>query len=287
MKSWFSSNIEHDIFQGGNSDNSLEMQQLLENLSCSYSEDIEINKFFSELELLKGVPLSYMVPDSAMLPSEALRVFYVDPNWVTCLIDGGMSIGRNSTLDMQHDNLVKVNLKKSSYTNSLNVRNMRFNVQLSDNEPHNTRTGFLLNSQLVSGWPGLEVKCFQDQKQLTLLRLERLTDTIMLCIADGEMNNIEFTQPNQSLYFGFNEEYSKIKQTLVSLKDGEVGQSLDKTIDVQFREGQEELGVIDIGNFITGIMANLGEDKKGKYFSAVEFACQMVHKRCRVNIKLD
>ncbi|MBB2183594.1 hypothetical protein H0486_11980 [Lachnospiraceae bacterium MD1] len=285
MESWFSSGIDFHIVNSKLLGEPTRFQRAVSSLSFAYSKDDEVNRYFAELELLKGVPLSYMVPDTAMLPPESLRIFYLDPNWVTCLLDGGLSIGRHSTQDIEHDNMALPGIRTVSYANSMNVRNLRCNAALTESEPQQVRTGFLLNSQLASGWPGLEVRCYQNGTELQLLRLEHLTDSILLCIVDGEMEEIEFTQPNQSLYFGFNEEGGEIEQDLVSLKEGEVGRSLDQSVPIPFRNKDKDFGVIDIGNLICSILQELG-DNQGKYFSAVEFASEMIYKRCRCRIQI-
>lgn len=284
MESWYGAHKEDKTLLHQDNEDSLQMQQIINQLALSFGEE-DINTYFSELELLKGVPLTYMVPDASMLPVESLRMFYVDPNWVTCLIDGGISIGRNSGQDLQHDNLVFDNMRKASRKNSMNLRNKRLNVKAVKEEPQEVRTGFLLNSQLVSGWPGLEVECYQAGNPLTLLRLERLTDMIMLCIVDGEIDEIQFTQPAQSIFFGFEECDDRIQQSLVSLLPNEIGKNLGQEIDVDFRD--KALGVLDIGAFIKNIQETLHKNNKmGTYFSSVEFASQMVYKRHRASISI-
>ncbi len=59
----------------------------------SYPE--EITEWLSKLQLLRDVPLNYLVADENMLPPESIRFFYVDPNWIQALTDGALSIGRN------------------------------------------------------------------------------------------------------------------------------------------------------------------------------------------------
>lgn len=40
---------------------------------------------------LDGIPAQYLVVDPSHLPMERLRFFYIDPNWLDCLIDGALS----------------------------------------------------------------------------------------------------------------------------------------------------------------------------------------------------
>ena len=55
--------------------------------------------WFRDIELLKGVPFNYLVPDEGLLPKESIRFFWVDAYWVDCLQDGAFSIGRVTAAD--------------------------------------------------------------------------------------------------------------------------------------------------------------------------------------------
>src|SRR5215813_4564814 len=58
-----------------------------------------ITDWLGQLYLLYGVPFIHMVPDERMLPAESIRFFILDPNWLSCLVDGAMSIGTASSKD--------------------------------------------------------------------------------------------------------------------------------------------------------------------------------------------
>jgi hypothetical protein len=45
------------------------------------------NKLF-----LDGIPMQYLIVDPSHLPMEKMRYFYIDPNWLDCLIDGALSV---------------------------------------------------------------------------------------------------------------------------------------------------------------------------------------------------
>jgi hypothetical protein len=94
-----------------------------------------IANWFQDLELLKNVPFNYLVPDTRLLPPESLRFFWVDSYWVDCLQDGAFSVGRVTKEDLRLD------VQKS--------RSLRRSKTQSDK----TITGFLLHSEVVSGWP--------------------------------------------------------------------------------------------------------------------------------------
>ena len=50
-------------------------------------------QWLTRLRLMEGVPFSYIVPSSEMLPNESIRFFHVDRNWLDALVDGALSTG--------------------------------------------------------------------------------------------------------------------------------------------------------------------------------------------------
>ena len=59
----------------------------------------ELRRFLARLRLLHGVPFSYLVPDSDLLPIETIRFFYVDRAWTDALVQGALSVGTITTAD--------------------------------------------------------------------------------------------------------------------------------------------------------------------------------------------
>jgi|SRR5271166_512780 len=104
-----------------------------------------VSSWFENLILLEGVPFSYLVPDERMLPAESIRFFQMDPIWIECLVDGAFSIGR--VLESDHE------LDRSHKEN-----------HLDDVLPERS-SGFLLRSEVVAGWPGLQVDGYDEPIQ--------------------------------------------------------------------------------------------------------------------------
>ncbi len=101
----------------------------------------EVTEWFKRVALLKGVPFDYLVPDEQMLPVESIRFFKLDPLWIECLLDGAFSIGRVTSADHSRD--------------AAHIENP------ADN-PHPVVSGFLLRSDVVSGWPSLLVDGYKE-----------------------------------------------------------------------------------------------------------------------------
>jgi len=101
----------------------------------------DVSLWFRELSLLNYIPFNYLVPDERMLPQESIRFFRLDPEWVRCLHDGAFSIGRVLPSDHQRD---------AAHDQHLLAK------------PHAMVTGFLLRSEVVSGWPALQVDAYEE-----------------------------------------------------------------------------------------------------------------------------
>ncbi|MDX2477582.1 MAG: hypothetical protein QNL05_09485, partial [Gammaproteobacteria bacterium] len=101
----------------------------------------DVRRWFGDLSLLYGVPFNYLVADERMLPQESIRFFWVDPEWVRSLHDGAFSIGRVLPSDHKRD---------------------EDHAPEKISKPHGIVTGFLLRSEVVSGWPHLLVDGYDE-----------------------------------------------------------------------------------------------------------------------------
>lgn len=139
-----------------------------------------VDNWFRDLSLLKWIPFDYLVPDETMLPVESIRFFQVDSQWVDCLLDGAFSIGRVTNLDHKQDRQLN-----------------HIQPQSSDN-----LSGFLMRSDVVFGWSHLEVDCDESSE---LLRMERLSSHVLLCLFSGTPTKINIHLRPEKLHFGVEE----------------------------------------------------------------------------------
>jgi hypothetical protein len=147
-----------------------------------------VTDWIGKLRLLQGVPFAYIVPDERMLPPESLRFFYYDPNWIEALIDGALSIGRATVDDVQRDKALHARIRPPSIAAAHRMRKNRSRVALAAADADGPITGFLLRSQVVAGWPRLNVNGYSDaggQKELHKLRMVRLSNEVLLCLFIG------------------------------------------------------------------------------------------------------
>jgi hypothetical protein len=170
-----------------------------------------IINWLARLRLCYGVPFHYLAPLEKMLPVESIRFFYVDPDWITALLDGAYSIGRLTEGDAV-DEQGSLLIHRESDSESQRIRSDSIkNHPEPEITPQPKITGFLLRSDIVAHYPGLEVDGYGSCKnpptendKLRLLRLERLAPNILLCLFKGELKRLELREPPEGIFFGFN-----------------------------------------------------------------------------------
>ena len=286
----------------------------------------EILSWFENLSLLKGIPFNYLVPDEQMLPIESIRFFCVDSRWIECLLDGAFSIGRVTTSDYNQD----LNHENTPAAN-----------------PHKQVSGLLLRSDVVAGWPSLQVDGYdtiidddnaisnnlnrekipenlrqkfeepdillsenakklsisiiekdkkwkihdqennklynihkEDDKvvyiQLPLLRQDRLSANVLICLFDGEIKTVDIHQKPETLHFGLDSDdnntrfYKKLKN-----KNGE---QVNILVDpIPWKKDKKNIRTIDISQLQEAITTQLRNDQiTFDLFTSAQFALEMI-----------
>ena len=211
-----------------------------------------ISEWFKDLRNLEGVPFNYLVPGERMLPPESIRFFRVDRAWVDCLADGAFSIGRVASSDHKADKSHGAKSPAACFAPML--------------------TGFLLRSEVVSGWPGLLVKGYSDhgdQRSLRVERVERLSAGVLLCIFAGEVARVDLHQKPEALHFGLDTNGGFYKD----LRDSN-GKELGKTVKLVDRHWRRESPrTMNITAFVDSIRQELSSQSS---LTSAQFALQMV-----------
>jgi hypothetical protein len=188
---------------------------------------LEIYKWLAALKLLQGVPFRYLVPDAAMLPPESIRFFHLDMNWVDALIDGALSIGRTgppTSPEATHDKAVQGLLQGKATVQARQLRPLALGVVQPARvaamvaqttlqaapQPLEEVSGFVIRSQVVKGWPGLEVNGYApDGSLLDIVRFERLAPTVLLCLFEKNgktLSRLDIHEPAEGLHFGLSDQ---------------------------------------------------------------------------------
>ncbi|QRO01742.1 hypothetical protein JRI60_23310 [Archangium violaceum] len=216
-----------------------------------------ISTWFSDLSLLKNVPFNYLVPDERFLPIESIRFFRVDARWVECLLDGAFSIGRVTDGDVAQD-----------AENPLAT-------------PYGNLSGFLMRSDVVSGWPNLLVDGYSQVidnadfvpdavQPLPIVRMERLSSNVLLCLFDGDVRTVDIHQKPEAMHFGVDAATGNPPQYHKTLRDLTTGDELSNPLPIPWRN--EQLGVVDIGSLANAMKGRLG----GSGFTSAQFALEMI-----------
>lgn len=136
--------------------------------------------FETALAGLEAIPFTYLVPDPALLPPESLRFFILDNDWLACLLDGAFSIGRTSEAERRADR-----------------ERMTALPQLQQ------RSGILLRSAAVAGWPDLEIDGSDVMSTpLETIRKVRLDRETLLLLFAGEVGGVDVHLHPEALHFG-------------------------------------------------------------------------------------
>lgn len=198
------------------------------------SFDMALADTLSRLTLLYDVPFSYLAPDDNMLPEESIRFFVLDAQWTKRLLDGALSIGRNTKYDYEHDTQLIDSIYRCAVKNNMQVRknlaaqNRReefekcYQVISDEIETDTLYSGFLLRSSLVRHFEGLEVEGYGrvnsgEEERLLIARFDNLSPEVCLCLFCGELKRLLIKQPPEGIHLGFLPEG---KKTLRSREDG-------------------------------------------------------------------
>ncbi|MDO4337644.1 MAG: hypothetical protein Q4C91_06090 [Eubacteriales bacterium] len=240
-----------------------------------------LENFFRDLRTLKGVPFEYLISDKSLLPNESLKFFYVDENWVSCLMDGASSVGRTTTFDLKHDDML---------------------LQQMRGPADKVRTGFLLRSGLVRNWKGIRIEaCDGSGSRAELERLEQIGEDIMIGIAAGKVERLAFIQSESVLSFGFEEDargqpvlpvtalpkrekFADNDAVYVKKKRGTEAGGPD-VIAVPMKQGRADR-VVDLEKLMKDAADKLQlSDEQKNTLSAIETALELMNTPLRIEVK--
>jgi hypothetical protein len=257
----------------------------------------DLRMWLARLRLLEGVPFGYLVADSALLPPESIRFFYIDRCWTDALIEGALSVGTVTTADRagleQIYGPVRTEVDEAERLVRLPGAAAGAAVPTGLAGPI---TGFLLRSRMVSGWPGLHVRGYaldnrrlvppvNDEnvgdehdvplRRLGLLRLERLAPAVLLALFDGVPQVVHLEEPRAGIQFGVDEVQSGGRTgAQILLRNAATGEKLQPNLSVSipFRRGAP--GVLHMRALSRRMI--VAAPALGPSLDAAEFALQML-----------
>jgi len=222
-----------------------------------------VSSWFEHLALLEGVPFNYLVPDERLLPAESIRFFQLDPRWMECLVDGAFSIGRVSATNHQQD---------ASHRNKGSI-NVSLPAQVS---------GFLLRSDVVAGWPGLQVDGYAEAvsdtssvdqtKKLQRLRMASLSKNVLICLFDGIVKTVDLHLKPETLHFGLD----RLDKVFSKKLRNRQGQDNGQAISISWKD--EARRAINLASMASEMQTELQKIEPSKWtaFTSAEFALEMI-----------
>jgi hypothetical protein len=220
----------------------LQKQEVSEILYDMENRDaLQICEFLARCSLLYDVPFERIVPDPNMLPAESIRFFYLDQAWLDSMMDGALSIGIQSTKNRLHTDNSRSLFRSIVDKLVRQYRNQLLNQQVAPEATSDAIiSGFLLRSEVLTQFPGLQIKAYQSMKNggpdeatlLTTLRFDRLSPSVLLCLYPETPVWIEFDEPHENVSFGILEDGTNHVIKLRSLTDGSILSDPNKTISI-------------------------------------------------------
>tara|TARA_R110002051_G_scaffold86498_2_gene152387 strand:- start:59349 stop:60302 length:954 start_codon:yes stop_codon:yes gene_type:complete len=250
-----------------------------------------ISKWLGKLLLLYGVPFEYLIPSEKMLPNESLRFFYIDPNWLERLVDGALSISpNNQTIENLLYQAMAQDFIQAAVKEAGKIRPETLGKEASETTNNFGWTGFLMRSKLVSAWRGLDFyfNPVDGKSSLNILRMEQLSDDVLLAIVDGDINELQIKQPPEGFFFGAEEQNGVFNKQFLRLLAPSQGKPigtavpLKQCLKIATRGGNSR--VIDVQTMSDQFQKNKSINPKQVAFTSAEFALQMVFTPAEITI---
>ncbi|MCW3843308.1 hypothetical protein ONA70_24705 [Micromonospora yasonensis] len=237
-----------------------------------------VEHLLARWSLLHDLPFRYLVPDARLLPAESIRFFRLDTAWLAQLRAGALAVGGDGSRERAGVRTLLPQVT-AAVTEQLplvrEVQRTRMSIpvaadllaqvratgELTAAEADIPVTGFLLRSALVSGWPAMEVRAWASDSLadvpsgcdpdalarlrpdlvVDLLRLERLSPSVLLALFRGVPRLVWLEEPPQSVQFGLEEDGTGWRVPIRDAAGREVG-----SVPVPMRTGSTVDGVVNV-----------------------------------------
>jgi hypothetical protein len=151
-------------------------------------------------------------------------------------------------------------------------------------------TGFLLRSQVVTGWPGMEVHGYgANGIALAILRLEQVGPGVLLGIFDGVVQKLVLNEHPEALHFGVNEniddptpeKFTKSFRYIDAVDENQPGSPVPPATATSLKVPDYtrtlEPSVLCVSDFAVAMQAELQKSKVyAGSFTSAEFALEMI-----------
>jgi hypothetical protein len=240
--------------------------------------------WLAQLRLLRGVPFNYLVPEPRMLEPESIRFFRVDENWMSALVDGAFGVASapaNRAAAAHHAPSIADDARGSARL----LRSVQFGSESTADGASAEHSGFLIRSSAIAGWPGMEIEAYEHadpDKPLDVVRLERLSPTVLLGIFAGTLARVVVRAPSEGVHFGLDHGDDEAGETwrkrLRYANEGQghhVGDRSDTTVAVSLR-GAAARRVVRMDALVTAMAPVVWAGPSPGPFTSAEFGLEMV-----------
>ena len=234
--------------------------QVQELIAAAVSDDPvtdELANWLASLFALTPLPFSTVVVNAGMLPTEALRFFYVDPNWLAALFDGAVSIGggtpqQNTAAQKAMDQLEQQALGQAGYGTA-------------------PACGFVLRSGVIGAYPRLVYTAYADvagKQVVQPLRLETLGPEFVIGIYPQPILQLDIQEPPEGMQFGFEPDNNGVlfvnPRYLIGNTPGKEIASVTPIAVKQYlgRDGESTGTVLDVLALQTDLQQQLNSQKQ-------------------------
>ncbi|QQZ64517.1 hypothetical protein JI735_34330 (plasmid) [Paenibacillus sonchi] len=224
----------------------------------SSEEQQKVTDWISEAAEHVDIPLSHMVPMDQMLPTEHMRVFRIDPSWIRFFIEGATSIGVQTKFDV--------------------FMNQRIRNVATPGTEH--LFGMLLRSALVSGWPALQIKGYNDHgDDAGTENPLRLQEQVMLTIFREVPKRITITEPHEGLSYGMNDEGTITVRHIEPRQIGDiVNDSTGQPVKVPIKNYIDpNNGVLNANECMSELIRNIPEATDDDQWMPTHFNLQLLN----------
>jgi hypothetical protein len=246
--------------------------------STGTSSDKEVPAYcqftISQFNLLYNIPFPYLVPDARLLPDGAIRFFTLDQTWLDALASGALEQHTTGTREMARvrraaPRAIAARRHYLPYVRRIVQRRLTLGnvpaAEADDTPVPPIVSGFLLRSSLVADRPGLQVRAWNADvpagadpsdpalagKAMGILRLERLSPSVLLALFDGIPRLIWIEEPHHGLQLGVDEDASG---TFFVPRRNASGADTGGKATVTFRQNALP-GVVNIGQLASDLGA--------------------------------
>ena len=204
--------------------------------------------FLAECLKLRNIPYNYLISDERLLPDESLRFFKVDDLWLKALMYGALSLGES------------IAMKKTNEIIDNIIADSNKNIPITASNKAFVKYGVMIRSEVIAGWPGLQVEAYLGELNIALFHKVYLSDEVMLCLFANTFDRLVFYLPQGASHFGF--ERKSNNQTVLIEADSKQ----------EFVVRVNQLNCVDIDKLSL-------ESKKR---TSVELALALLHKQDKV-----